>query len=61
MGKILKTSPAGRKCQFANCNNTLSIYNHEAYCHIHRDQMSNHPIYPGKPPAEKKGDVTSYK
>jgi hypothetical protein len=40
MGKILKTSPEGRKCMFPNCTNILSIYNHEAYCHIHRDQIA---------------------
>jgi hypothetical protein len=39
MGKILKTSAEGRKCTFPNCTRTLSIYNHEAYCHIHLDQM----------------------
>jgi hypothetical protein len=39
MGKILKTSAEGRKCMFPNCTNTLSIYNHEAYCHVHRGQM----------------------
>jgi hypothetical protein len=35
MGKILKTSPSGRKCLFPNCTQTLSIYNHESYCHVH--------------------------
>lgn len=40
MTKSLKTSAEGRKCIFANCTHTLSIYNHEAYCHLHRDQMA---------------------
>ena len=39
MGKILKTSPLGRKCIFLNCTHTLSIYNHEMYCHLHQDQI----------------------
>ncbi|MBN1795756.1 MAG: hypothetical protein JW804_03705 [Sedimentisphaerales bacterium] len=39
MGKMLKTSADNRKCAFPNCTQTLSIYNHEAYCHIHRGQM----------------------
>jgi len=37
--KMLKTSAEGRKCMFPHCTNILSIYNHEAYCHIHRDKM----------------------
>ncbi|MCJ7778549.1 MAG: hypothetical protein MUP16_09575 [Sedimentisphaerales bacterium] len=40
MGKTLKTSATGRKCTFPNCTHILSIYNHEAYCHIHRDKVS---------------------
>jgi hypothetical protein len=40
MGKILKTSADGRKCMFPNCKRLLSIYNHEHYCHVHRDQAS---------------------
>ncbi|MHC4681981.1 MAG: hypothetical protein ACYTEK_25220 [Planctomycetota bacterium] len=40
MEKTLKTSPEGRKCKFLNCKHLLSIYNHEPYCHIHRDQIS---------------------
>jgi hypothetical protein len=38
--KMLKTSADGRKCMFPGCTHTLSIYNHEAYCHVHRDLMS---------------------
>ncbi|MDO8301894.1 MAG: hypothetical protein Q7T18_01500 [Sedimentisphaerales bacterium] len=41
MTKSLKTSAEGRKCMFQNCTHTLSIYNHEAYCHLHRDQMAH--------------------
>jgi hypothetical protein len=40
MRKPLKTSAEGRKCAFPYCGRTLSIYNHEAYCHTHQDQMS---------------------
>ena len=41
MGKTLKTSAEGRKCMFPQCKSILSIYNHEDYCHVHRDQMSH--------------------
>jgi len=40
MAKKLKTSGEGRKCKFPHCEHILSIYNHEAYCHVHRDKMS---------------------
>ncbi len=40
MGKMLKTSATDRKCAFPGCKNILSIYNHENYCHVHRDKMS---------------------
>ncbi|HTZ11228.1 MAG TPA: hypothetical protein VMD04_02465 [Candidatus Margulisiibacteriota bacterium] len=33
--KKVKTSPKGRRCKFPHCHHTLSIYNHEAYCHVH--------------------------
>jgi hypothetical protein len=39
MGKMLKTSAENRKCMFPDCTHTLSIYNHEDYCHIHLDRM----------------------
>jgi hypothetical protein len=39
MAKILKTSPVNRKCAFPGCKHTLSIYNHQEYCHIHLDRM----------------------
>jgi len=39
MTKMLKTSPVNRKCAFLNCTHTLSIYNHQEYCHIHLDKM----------------------
>jgi len=41
MAKTLKTSAEGRKCMFLNCKRILSVYNHEAYCHMHRDQMAH--------------------
>jgi hypothetical protein len=37
--KIVKTSLKGRKCRFPHCKQILSIYNHEAYCHIHLGQL----------------------
>jgi hypothetical protein len=40
MRKPLKTSAEDRKCMFPNCERILSIYNHEAYCHVHRDKMT---------------------
>jgi hypothetical protein len=39
MAKMLKTSADNRKCMFPNCTHILSIYNHEAYCHIHQGQV----------------------
>jgi len=49
MAKKLKTSANGRKCKFPHCEHLLSIYNHEAYCHIHRklaqEQMRNIPYH----------------
>jgi hypothetical protein len=38
--KKMKTEAQGRKCAFRDCNRTLSVFNHEAYCHLHRYQMS---------------------
>ena len=40
MAKTLKTSVDGRKCAFPQCKRLLSIYNHEAYCHIHRNEVA---------------------
>jgi hypothetical protein len=40
MTKILKTSAEGRRCTFLNCQRLLSIYNHQAYCRIHQEQLS---------------------
>ena len=40
MKKVLKTSAEGRKCEFPDCKCILSIYNNEAYCHLHRDRMA---------------------
>jgi hypothetical protein len=45
MAKMLKTSAENRKCTFPNCEHTLSIYNHEPYCYIHRDQMPKDQKY----------------
>jgi len=36
----VKTSLKGRKCRFHGCSHTLSIYNHEEYCHVHLGQVT---------------------
>jgi hypothetical protein len=36
MAKVLKTSIEGRKCAYPLCKQTLSVYNHGTYCHIHQ-------------------------
>ncbi|MDD2688950.1 MAG: hypothetical protein PHT41_02200 [Candidatus Omnitrophica bacterium] len=33
--KKVRTSCKGRRCKFPRCKHILSIYNHEAYCHVH--------------------------
>jgi len=40
MSKKLKTSADDRKCAFLDCKHILSIYNHEIYCHVHRNLMA---------------------
>lgn len=35
MAKALKTSAEGRVCEFPECRQLLSIYNHETYCRVH--------------------------
>jgi hypothetical protein len=40
MRKKLKTSANDRECAFPDCKQILSIYNHEKYCHVHRDKMA---------------------
>jgi len=37
--KKVKTALKGRKCKFHACKHVLSIYNHEAYCHVHLGQV----------------------
>jgi len=44
MGKTIKTSASGRKCMFLHCKCILSIYNHEAYCHVHRGRVPQEQI-----------------
>ncbi|MBN1806394.1 MAG: hypothetical protein JW837_14190 [Sedimentisphaerales bacterium] len=41
MAKQLKTSTNDRKCMFPGCKQILSIYNHAAYCHVHRNLMAD--------------------
>jgi len=46
----IKTSPEHRKCKYENCNNILSVYNHEDYCNVHlkaiywEDKVNGIPI-----------------
>lgn len=37
--KKVRTSYKGRICKFLHCKHILSIYNHEAYCHVHLGQV----------------------
>ncbi|MDP2905004.1 MAG: hypothetical protein Q8O22_01705 [Candidatus Omnitrophota bacterium] len=37
--KKTKTSLKGRICKVRHCKHILSIYNHEAYCHVHLGQI----------------------
>lgn len=39
MAKMLKTSAEGRVCKYPQCTVILSIYNHEEYCRVHREQV----------------------
>ncbi|MCU0651938.1 MAG: hypothetical protein MUC39_03240 [Candidatus Omnitrophica bacterium] len=41
--KKVKTELKGRKCKFPRCKHTLSVYNHEAYCHVHLGQGMDEP------------------
>jgi len=41
MTKELKTSAAGRRCDFPDCDRLLSIYNHQTYCRVHQEQASS--------------------
>ena len=40
MAKTLPTSAENRKCAYPGCTRTLSIYNHEPFCHVHRDRAT---------------------
>ncbi len=50
MQKPMKASAEGRKCRYPGCDRTLSIYNHEAYCHNHRDLMAEQEKRKNTPP-----------
>ena len=39
MAKPIKVSSKGRKCEFPECEQTLSIYNHKTYCRKHWDKL----------------------
>jgi len=39
--KKVRTSLKGRICKFPHCKHILSIYNHEAYCHVHLGQVGS--------------------
>ncbi|MCX5678619.1 MAG: hypothetical protein NTY76_05860 [Candidatus Omnitrophica bacterium] len=47
--KTIRTSSRRRKCRVRQCEQILSIYNHEVYCHAHLKGMSfqtalSHPV-----------------
>ncbi|MFH1664575.1 MAG: hypothetical protein ABIA77_00290, partial [Candidatus Omnitrophota bacterium] len=54
----IKTSPHHRQCKYPLCTQILSVYNHEAYCHVHlgsafwKDKVDGEPVYtnPGRVP-----------
>ncbi|MGA2323869.1 MAG: hypothetical protein ABSG22_08480 [Sedimentisphaerales bacterium] len=60
MGKMLKTSADNRKCIFPNCTQTLSIYNHEAYCHIHQDSVPQGYAHQGSVHHEPKPEILTH-
>ena len=31
----IRISRKGRRCRYPHCRKLLSIYNHEAFCHVH--------------------------
>ena len=41
MPKALKTSAEGRICKYPNCQQVLSIYNHQVYCRIHQEKIQS--------------------
>lgn len=45
----IKTSPRRRKCKYPLCKNILSIYNHEAYCHVHLGRIFREENVDGRP------------
>ena len=47
--KKIKMSLKGRICKFLHCKHRLSIYNHEAYCHVHLGLLA----YDAKPKSAK--------
>ncbi len=51
----IKTSPMHRKCEYPLCKQTLSIYNHENYCHRHLSPTYWKDKINGEPVSESKG------
>lgn len=41
----IATSHRGRKCKTPGCRRALSIYNHEAHCHVHLQEISKLEVY----------------
>ncbi|MFA5038668.1 MAG: hypothetical protein WC732_03200 [Candidatus Omnitrophota bacterium] len=37
--KKVKIERRGRVCKSPGCHNTLSIYNHSPFCHIHQSKL----------------------
>jgi hypothetical protein len=60
MGKMLKTSADNRKCIFPKCTQTLSIYNHEAYCHIHQGSVPQGYVHQGSVHHEPKPEILTH-
>ena len=49
MKKVLKTSAEGRICKYPNCQQVLSIYNHQLYCRVHQEKiLSEQKLMPYK-------------
>ena len=45
MKKALKTSAEGRRCEYPDCQQVLSIYNHQTYCRVHQEKVFSRERY----------------
>ena len=55
-GKQIARSQKGRKCKTPDCNNILSVYNHDVYCHADLNKRMKMPAYAGPDPDKRFGD-----